>query len=166
MDNHTVICIFFVNLNWRNVIFKQVVEDVGLVDNETIVSDCGKWIFFGDTISAGKNNDHVFHNVCQTYIIKCYDKQRVDSGLTVIPFNIVWTDNCPTQYWCRQNFYHVANAANILSHKPVLTHKLAQKYRFKRSWDVTGKVVKKKILQNELKYDRCSNAMDCYMKTT
>ena len=154
------------NLNWRDVKFKRVVKDVGLVEDETIVSDCEKWIFFGDTMSAGKKNDHVFHNACQTYIINHYDKQRLDSGLTAIPFNIVWTDNCPTQYRCRQNFYHVANAAKTSNHKPIVIHKFAQKYRFKGSWDATGKVVKQKILQNELKYDRCSNAMDCYMKMT
>ena len=90
----------------------------------------------------------------------------MDSGLTAIPFNIVWTDNCPTQYRCRQNFYHVANAAKTLHHKPITIHKFAQKYRFKGSWDATGKVVKQKILQNELKYDRCSTALDCYMKLT
>ena len=166
VDNHAVICIFFVNLNWRNVKYKRAVEDVGLVEDEIIVSDCEKWIFFGDTISAGKKNDHVFHNACQTNIIKYYDKQRLDSGLTAIPFNIVWTDNCPTQYRCRQNFYHVANAAKTLHHKPITIHKFAQKYRFKGSWDATSKVVKQKILQNELKYDRCSTALDCYMKLT
>ena len=166
VDNHAVICIFFVNFNWRDVRFKRMLEGVGLVDDVTRVSDCEKWIFFGDTISAGKKNDHVFHNACLTYIIKYYDKQRVDSGLSPIPFNIVWTDNCPTQYRCRQNFYHVSNAANISSHKPVLIHKFAQKYKFKGSWDATGKLVKQKILQNELKYDRCSNAKDCYMKLT
>ena len=127
VDNHAVICIFFVNLNWRDVKFKRVVKDVGLVEDETIVSDCEKWIFFGDTMSAGKKNDHVFHNACQTYIINHYDKQRLDSGLTAIPFNIVWTDNCPTQYRCRQNFYHVANAAKTFNHKPIVIHKFAQK---------------------------------------
>ena len=54
----------------------------------------------------------------------------------------------------------------ILHHKPIIIHKFAQKYRFKGSWDATGKVVKQKILQNELKYDRCSTALDCYMKLT
>ena len=34
VDNHAVICIFFVNLNWRNVKYKQAVEDVGLVEDE------------------------------------------------------------------------------------------------------------------------------------
>ena len=42
-----------------------MVEDVGLVDDEKIVSDCEKWIFVGDNISTGKRNDQVFHNACQ-----------------------------------------------------------------------------------------------------
>ena len=54
VNNHAVNCILFVNLNWRNVKYKRAVEDVGLVDDETIISDCEKWISFGDTISAGK----------------------------------------------------------------------------------------------------------------
>ena len=58
VDNHAIICIFFVNLNWRNVKYKRAVEDVRLVEDEIIVSDDEKWIFFGDTISAGKKNDY------------------------------------------------------------------------------------------------------------
>ena len=80
--------------------------------------------------------------------------------------NITWTDNCTTQYRCRQNLDHVATASFNHLHKPILTYKLAQKYRFKGSWDATGKLVKKQILQNKLKYDRSANAMDYYLKLT
>ena len=45
VDSHAVICIFFVNFNWRDVKFKRMVEGVGLVDDVTRVSDCEKWIF-------------------------------------------------------------------------------------------------------------------------
>ena len=139
---------------------------MGFVDDETIINDCEKWIFFGDTLSKGKKNDHVFHNACQTYIIKYYDKIRIDSGLPAIPFNITWTDSCPIQYRCRQNFLNTVSAASHHTHKPIITHKFTQKYRFKGSWDATGKIVKQQILQNELKYDRCATALECYKKLT
>ena len=45
VNNHDVICIFFVNYNWRNVKYRREVESFGLVYDETIISDCEKWIF-------------------------------------------------------------------------------------------------------------------------
>ena len=46
--NHAVICIIFVVMNWRRV---KIIHENGEVD-ETIISDCEKWIFFGDTLSV------------------------------------------------------------------------------------------------------------------
>jgi len=85
-------------------------------------------------------------------------------NLEPIPQNIVWTDNCPTQYKCRQNFLKVATFATNHNSKSILTHKFVQKYRFKGSWDATGKIVKQRILNNKLKYYRFANAWDCYVK--
>ena len=34
----------------------------------------------------------------------------------------------------------------------------------KGSWDATGKIVKQRILNNELKYYQCDNAWECYVK--
>ena len=50
VDNHSVMCIFFVVSNWREV---EYVNIKGNAD-KTITNDCDKWIFFGDTISKGK----------------------------------------------------------------------------------------------------------------
>ena len=100
--------------------------------------------FFGDTLSKGKKKDHMFHNV------------------QIVPINIVWTDNCPTQYKCRQNFWKVATSAS--RNKSIIVHKFAQKYRFKGPWDATGKLVKQAIQNNELRFERCANAWDCYIK--
>ena len=49
VDNHAVICIFFVIHNWREVEF---INKQGEPDR-VIINDCEKWIFFGDTISKG-----------------------------------------------------------------------------------------------------------------
>ena len=43
-------------------------------------------------------------------------------------------------------------------------HKFAQKFGFKGPWDATGKIIKGTIMRNELKKDRCSNGLECYLK--
>ena len=65
VDNHAVLAIYFVLSNWRMVKYKTDKNEC----DETIICDCDKWLFFGDTISRGKKNDHVFHNSCLTHII-------------------------------------------------------------------------------------------------
>ena len=47
-------------------------------------------------------------------------------------------------------------------HHPIVVHTFAQKYHFKGSWDATSKTLKQRILNNELKYERCKNAFECY----
>ena len=100
ITNHAVVAIYFVTYDWRPVTFTR---DDGSVD-EVIISTTDKWIFFADTLLKGKNNDHITHNACQTYLINFYDKKRAEKNLSKIGVNIVWTDQCPTQYRCRQNF--------------------------------------------------------------
>ena len=158
VDNHAIICIFFIIYNWRVADF----YDDGNLD-QVIINDCDKWIWFGDTMSKGKKNDHVFHNACLEHILAFYDKERSDKNLPSIKINIVHTDNCPTQYKCRQNFWKVATHCNH-HHGAVLIHKFAQTYRFKGRWDATGKHVKEAILKNEMKFDRCHDAKACYYK--
>jgi hypothetical protein len=82
--------------------------------------------------------------------------------LPPIDIHIVHTDNSPTQYKCRQNFLNVAEWASHQEYRGRLLHKFGQKYRFKGSWDATGKHVKQRILNNELKNLRCKNAWYCY----
>lgn len=132
-------------------------------DQVVTVNECDKWFFFASTMSKGKKNDHITHHACLKYIIKYYDKKRVDEGLQPILNNIVHTDNCPTQYKCRQNFYKVATFRSAYNHMCRLIHKFAQKYRFKGSWDAIGKIVKERILNHELKNWRCATAWDCYI---
>ena len=159
VNNHAVVCIFFVLSNWRKV--NYVRTDTSEWD-EMITNECDKWIVFGDTMAKGKKNDHVFHNACIAHLISYYDKEREEQGKGKIATNIVWTDGCPTQYKCRQNFVHVAMSGK--SNGSRIVHKFAEKYCFKGSWDATGKLVKHTIMKNELKYDRCANANDCYNK--
>jgi hypothetical protein len=56
-NNHAVVCIFMVTYNWRDVKFKNKATDGLEFDDETVVNDCDKWIFFGDTLSKGKKTN-------------------------------------------------------------------------------------------------------------
>ena len=49
VDNHAVMCIFFVVSDWRVVEF----NDIQGKREKTITSDCDKWTFFGNTTSKG-----------------------------------------------------------------------------------------------------------------
>jgi len=113
-------------------------------------------------LSKGKKNYHVFHNACLAYLRKYYDDERERAGKSKVQNNIIHTDNCPTQYKCRQNFFKVATFGEVNGSR--LIHKFAQKYGFKGPWDATGKLIKGAILRNEMKYDRCADARDCYLK--
>ena len=158
VDNHAVICVFFVLTNWRPVKFYNTSSNIL---DETVLNNYDKWIIFGDTLSKGKKKDHVFHNACLTYLIDFYDKERQNNDKQPIPNNIVYTDNCTTQYKCRQNFYKLATYGSMNTR---VIHKFAQNFCFKEPWDVTDKLVKGRILRKELKMDRCANAFDCYIK--
>ena len=72
VDNHAVVDIFFITYDWKPVKYNR--KD-GSVD-ETIISTTDKWIFFADTLSRGKKNDHVCHNACLKKIIEYYDKKK------------------------------------------------------------------------------------------
>ena len=89
VNNHAAVCILFVVTNWRNVKFKKKNENGNNIEDETIINDCDKWIFFADTISKGKKNDHVMHNSCLTYLIKYYDEERIHDGEDPLLHNIV-----------------------------------------------------------------------------
>ena len=129
VNNHAVVCIFFVLSNWRKV--NYVRTDTSEWD-EMITNECDKWIVFGDTMAKGKKNDHVFHNACIAHLISYYDKEREEQGKGEIAANIVWTDGCPTQYKCRQNFVHVAMSGK--SNGSRIVHKFSEKYCFKGSY--------------------------------
>ena len=149
VDNHAVVCIFFVLMNWRKVQYKRKNDQKELVDNSTILNDCQKWAFFGSTLSRGKKNDHVFHEACITYICKYYDAERIEEGKERIPVKTVWIDQCPTQYKCRQNFRNVATSSQRIRDS-IRIHKFGAKYRFKGSWDAFSKVIKERIMVNRM----------------
>ena len=134
-------------------------------NDTTIVNDCDKWLFFGNTISRGKKNNNVFHNNCPTYLIQFCDNERKQHGKDAISFNILHTDNCAPQYKYCQNFLQLSKSFESHRNTTVI-HKFAQKYRFEGSWDAAGKLVKQAIHRLEMKNERCANANNCYSKLT
>ena len=56
LDNHVVICIFFVLTNCHPVDFYNSSKKSM---DETIINDCDKWIVFGDTLSRGVNRSRL-----------------------------------------------------------------------------------------------------------
>ena len=54
VDNHAFVCVFFVTQNLTRVNYKRAVKVEEFLGDETIINDCEKWIFFGDTMLKGK----------------------------------------------------------------------------------------------------------------
>jgi len=94
--------------------------------------------FFAETISKGKKNDHAMHNICLDKLVEIYKvifREELNVELKVI---IVWTDNAPHQYRCRQNFIKIASFAE--RHPGIkIIHRLAVVDNFKGFHDAVGK---------------------------
>ena len=117
------------------------------------------WYFFGDSLSKGKKNDHVFHNTCIDFLTEKYKARMRMKGIELVGITI-WTDNCSGQYKCRQNFWKIAT---FYSRNEVLVkHRFAQKYHFKGVWDAAGKVIKQMIVKGEYSKERSATAYDCF----
>jgi hypothetical protein len=143
VDAHAALQIFVVLHSPRVV---KVSDDNG-VEHEKRVHECDVWYFFGSTISKGKKNDHVFHNACLEDIVKHYQRKR-GRGNEISRVRI-WTDNCASQYKCRQNFWKIASFPSRVAGVEVW-HRFGQKYDFKGVWDAAGKVIKQRIREYEI----------------
>lgn len=74
----------------------------------------------------------------------------------------MWTDNCPSQYRCQQNFWGSAKIPYDFEHIETYSHSFAQTGQFKGVWDAAGKVVKTTIRNKEKESVRFPDAMTCY----
>jgi len=85
--------------------------------------------------------------IVNDYIDKYYDSKRVANGKEPIPCVVVWSDQAPTQYRCRQNFRNVAESSkkSMKGRGFVRIHKFGAKYKFKGPWDAFGKHIKDEI---------------------
>ena len=94
--------------------------------------------FFAETISKDKKTDHAMHNCDLDAIIKKYRTKFEEEMGCQLRTVILWTDNAPTQYRCRQNFTKVASAEE--RHPGIkIIHRLAVVDQFKGYHDAVGK---------------------------
>jgi hypothetical protein len=114
--------------------------------------------FFGKTASKGKWNDWAYHNACIDKVIDHYKVFFEDKG--GLGNVITWSDNCPTQYACRQFLGNLA----ILSHKHNITflHMLAEKFGFKGVHDGAGKEVSSYVRKRTSKEEFAPDANFVY----
>ena len=136
-----------------------------LVSHDLEVFDVDVHHYFEETYSSGKKTDHAMHNVCLDNTISLYRKEFQKRYNRELKNVIVWTDNAPTQYRCRQNFLKVASVAE--RHKGIqITHRLAVVDNFKGVHDAVGKDCAQLIKNLELIGIRSPNAeavfKNCY----
>ena len=152
VDRHAVIAIFYVFSNPR-----WVTTESGTAVR---VTDCDVWHIFGDTLNKNTKNDHFFHNAALNNILKHYIEEKR------LPIKNVhlWTNNCPTQYWCHQNFFTMSQIPIIFLDMQLIEHCFAQVYSFKGSWDAAGKVIKDYIHKLEkLEMECIQHAFHCHL---
>lgn len=89
---------------------RQKLKDGNEIDENVEVFDIDSHHFFAETLNKGKTNDHNMHNTCLEAIILHYKtvflKCNSNSPLHHV---IVWSDNAPHQYRCRQTFLPIAS---------------------------------------------------------
>ena len=112
--------------------------------------------FFAETYSKGKKTDHPMHNICLDAIVKHY--RQIIPGLKRI---ILYSDNAPAQYRCRQNFIKVASFEE--RHPGIaLVHRLAVSCNFKGPHDAVGKEPAQLAKREELTENRSSSAYEVF----
>jgi len=158
VDAHAVCANFVVIWNRRIAKVKEKDENGVITEEER---DIQIWTvdvhhFFAETFSKGKKSDHAMHNRCLKAIIAHYKALLQSHGITLRQV-IIWTDNAPHQYRCRQTFIQVAS---VEAHFPgiKITHRLAVVDNFKGNHDAVGKDPSRKVKELELQGTRSPNA--------
>ena len=136
---------------------RKVVEILSEDEQEDLtIWTCDVHHFFAETISKGKKNDHVMHNTSLDGLIREYVEvfERLGNTLEVV---IVWSDNAPYQYRCRQNFIQIASVQE--RHPGIkIIHRLAVVDQFKGNHDAVGKDPAVLVRSLELAGIRSENA--------
>ena len=148
VENYAVLDVFHALTDFRDVV----------LEDGTTKNICDTDVFcFLYTMSSGNKNDHIFHKACVECVTKCQNQVRESQGKTKTTKTVTWTDNCPTQHKCRQNFLYVVMESSRVAHA-IMFHKFAEKYFFKGPWDGTGKRIKTFLADSELMNRRCGSA--------
>ncbi len=141
VDAHAIIANFVVLWNKREIVARGKKKDKNGNEVEftepVTISNVDVVHFFAETFEKGKKNDHQMHNVCLDEIIRKYRARLRKAGVE-LRHVIIWTDNAPHQYRCRQTFIQIASIE--LRHPGItVTHRLAVVDNFKGIHDAVGK---------------------------
>ena len=121
--------------------------------------------FFAETISKGKKNDHHMHNISLDALVKHYQRIFREKMNVELKHILLWTDNAPHQYRCRQNFIKVLTV--ISRHEGInMTHRLAVVDNFKGVHDTVGKDPAFLVRGLELVGIRSKNAYQVFQNCT
>ena len=121
--------------------------------------------FFVETIFKGKEINHAIHNLSLDAVIKHYEQIFKDRFNRELKHIIVWTDNAPHQYRCRQNFIKVLSV--LARHAGInMTHRLAVVDNFKGVHDAVGKDPAFLVRNLELMGTRSKNAYQVFQNCT
>ena len=123
--------------------------DVSENEESKEIFTCDVFHFFSETLSKSKKNDHQMHNVALDKIVTQYKRTFPGDTGSALKHIIVWTDNAPTQYACRQTF--LKNASFQERHPGItITHRLAVVDKFKGNHDSVGKdpIIKVRYLES------------------
>lgn len=148
----TPLSAFVVLSNWRRV---QYLKKDTLVLDVTIINECNKFIFFGDTILRGKKNNYVFHNMCLTRLTDFLDKERDNSGKPKMKITwYIWID-------IPHNMYAVKKFTRLLL--PTKPENIGSFTNWQISYVSNVAMMQLGSLfnppfKNEIKYDRYTNA--------
>ena len=148
--------------NRRNVTLKERkrrinIEKLNVADWEDVtIWSCDVHHFFAETISKGKKNDHQMHLTCLRALIKEYI-QIFDELGHPLECIIIWTDNAPNQYRCRQNFAQISSISENFPGINII-HRLAVVDNFKGNHDAVGKDPARLIRSLELSGIRSESA--------
>ena len=111
VDSHAWLDNFFVS-HQRKVVLHMMDKDGQEEEKDMSINDCDIFQYFG-SMSKGEKNAYVSHNACLKHIIEQYkhEFQEQNEELTYV---IIWTDNCPNQCKCKDNFVHIVLIEEIL----------------------------------------------------
>ena len=70
------------------------------------------WKVYAGASGKGKDNDYFFHHAALNNIVQHYVEQRLKQRQSPLTRIILWTDGCPGQYMCKENFVMVAQFWN------------------------------------------------------
>lgn len=170
VDRHAVCDNFVCIWNRRIVLVKKKVQEGGCEIEKEVefdVYDIDTHHFFADTVEKGKKNDHAMHSTCLDAIINMYKQKFAElnqQGGEPITLRhvILWTDNCPNQYRCRQTFLDVASVS--LRHSGIkITHRLAVVDQFKGIHDAYGKEPSRMVRELERGGIRSATGEDVFI---